>query len=68
MSLAPPPQRVVEEKRELDEKIHKLTAFLASAASTQASLVEARLMHEQLNHMLQYSKMLQQRIRLWVQD
>lgn len=67
MSLAPHQQRVVEEKRELDERIHKLTVFLASAASAQVSLVEANLMHEQLKHMLQYSKTLQQRIRLWGQ-
>ena len=58
-------QRVVEEKRELDEEIHELTTFLATAASAQVPLVEARLMHEQLLHMLQYSKTLQQRMRLW---
>ena len=63
MTLAPHQQRVVEEKRDLDEKIHKLTAFLASAKSAQVSLVEVRLMHEQLTHMLQYARVLQLRIR-----
>lgn len=68
MTLQPHQQRVIEEKRELDEKIHKLTVFLASAASTQVSLSEARLMHEQLNYMLQYSKVLQRRIELFGSD
>lgn len=63
--LLPHQQRMLEEQRELQEKTHKLTAFLASAASAQLPLVETRLMHEQLHHMLQYSKVLQQRIRLW---
>lgn len=68
MTLQPHQQRVIEEKRDLNEKIHKLTVFLASAASTQVSLSEARLMHEQLNHMLQYSKVLQRRIELFGSD
>ena len=63
MSLQPHQQRAVEEKRELDEKLHKLTAFLATAASAQVSLVEVRLLHEQLHHMLQYSRVLELRIR-----
>jgi hypothetical protein len=63
MSFEPHQQLIVDEKKELDEKIHKLTVFLASAASAQVSVVEVRLMHEQLNHMLQYSKCLQLRIR-----
>ena len=62
MSLAPHQQRVVEEKRELDEKIAKLTAFLNSAAITQVSLAEARRMSRQHGHMLGYSVMLGQRI------
>jgi len=65
VTAAPHQQRVIEEKRELDEKLHKLTTFLATAASAQVSLVEARLLHEQLNHMLQYSRVLQLRIKLW---
>lgn len=64
MSLLPHQQRIVEEKRELDEEIHKLTVFLASAASAQVSMAEARLMHEQLNHMLQYGRVLQLRISM----
>lgn len=65
MSLELHQQRVVDEKKELNERIHKLTVFLASAASAQVGVVEVRLMHEQLRHMLQYSKVLQMRIRLF---
>ena len=65
MSIEPHQQRVIEEKRELDEKLSKLTAFLNSAASTQLSVAEVRLMSEQLGHMMGYSAALLKRLVLW---
>lgn len=62
MALQPHQERVLEEKRDLDEKIHKLTVFIASARIAQVSLAESRRLYQQLQHMLDYSRVLQDRI------
>lgn len=62
MALAPHQERVVAEKRDLDEKIEKLNAFVTSAAITQVSLAEARRLRDQLAYMRSYSAVLQERI------
>lgn len=68
MALQPHQERVLEEKRELDEKIYKLTVFMASGRVTQVSLAEARRMHKQLQIMLDYSRVLQERINAFGED
>lgn len=62
MALQPHQERVLEEKRELDEKIRKLTVFIASARIAQVSLAESRRLYRQLQHMLDYSRVLEDRI------
>jgi hypothetical protein len=62
MALQPHQERVLEERRELDEKIHKLTVFIASARIAQVSLAESRRLYQQLQIMLDYSRVLQDRI------
>jgi hypothetical protein len=64
VSLLPHQERLIAEQKELTEETHKLTAFLASAASAQVSIAENRLIHEQLGHMLQYGRVLQLRISM----
>ena len=64
MSPLPHRERLIAEEKELTERTHKLTVFLASAASAQVSVAEARLMHEQLNHMLQHGRILKLRISM----
>jgi hypothetical protein len=59
--LEPHQQRVVEEKRELDEKIEKLTAFLIGAAVVVPS-AEVERLFRQLGIMLLYSRVLGDRI------
>ena len=60
----PHQQRVVDEKRELDEKIQKLTAFIYSEKFT--SVVkdedESRRLLQQDELMRQYSRILYERI------
>lgn len=62
--LPPHQQRVVDEKRELDEKIQKLTAFVYSEKLT--SVVkdddERRRLLQQDELMRQYSRILSERI------
>jgi hypothetical protein len=61
--LEPHQQRVVEEKRELDEKIEKLTAFLNTPKAVDVPLAEMERMFLQLGIMNLYSQVLGDRIR-----
>lgn len=67
MSSDTPFSRLVEEKRELDEKIVKLNAFLKNEekASKIAGWVQVGQMREQLDVMLRYSGILNTRILTW---
>lgn len=67
MSSDTPFFRLVEEKRELDEKIVKLNAFLKNEekASKIAGWVQVGQMREQLDVMLRYSGILNTRILTW---
>ena len=64
--LAPHQQRVVDEKRELDEKIEKLRAFITKSDVFQSlRSAEARLLVQQYGHMQSYSDVLTDRISLF---
>lgn len=64
-SYAPHQQRVVDEAKELSDKISKLAFFLASDKAAAISPTERTLMGAQLKAMQEYSVCLQARIRLW---
>ncbi len=62
-TLAPHEQRVVEEKRELDEKISKLAAFIASTQTFAGLDPRAQeLLRQQGSQMIAYSDTLASRI------
>ena len=54
--------RVIEEKKELDEKIVKLAAFIFSSNSAQRGAEEIHLLNGQLHCMIDYSMTLRERI------
>lgn len=58
-------QRVVDEKKELDDKIAKLGSFVVSIKFLDVSLAERDLMVDQLKVMQQYSDLLRVRIELF---
>ena len=60
--------RIVEEKRLLDDKIVKLNAFLIddNEACKIAGYTQVELMRNQLRTMLDYSDILNRRILAWV--
>jgi hypothetical protein len=61
--MQPHEQRVVEEKRGLDEKLVKLAAFIsASPIFEKMDPVDKALMRDQRDAMLQYSEALDARI------
>jgi len=60
-------QRVVAEKAELDGRLKRLTAFLASKAIESVALVERNRLIEQQGYMAQYSDVLGRRIA-WFQE
>ena len=62
MPMQPHQLRVVEERIDLEEKIHNLTAFMTSARVAQVSLAESYRMRRQLQHMQDYSRALLDRI------
>jgi hypothetical protein len=64
-NLAPHQQRVVDEKRELDEKIEKLTAFFNTETYRGLRSAEQHLLSQQLQHMTGYSMVLTDRISLF---
>lgn len=54
--------RVVDEKKELDEKAKKLLAFISSGAFSGLESAERGLLDLQLAAMLKYSRVLRSRI------
>lgn len=63
--MQPYQQRVVQEKKDLDDKCEKLDSFLASTPFDQISLAERNLLRTQLMVMALYSEVLDQRIALF---
>jgi hypothetical protein len=63
--LQPHQQRVLAEKRELDERVEKLTSFVNSENISKASFKEQGLLREQLAVMCALQEILQERINLW---
>jgi hypothetical protein len=61
--LEPHQERVVEEKRELDEKIEKLTDFLRTPQAVDVPSAEVERLLSQLGIMHLYSRVLRDRIR-----
>jgi hypothetical protein len=55
-------QRVVEEKKELDEKLNKLNIFIHSEAFLMINKMERERLKVQASIMKDYSDILQQRI------
>ena len=66
VNIPPHIQRVVEEKKALDEKIEKLDIFTTNGNEYYANLSEEEksLMLRQLYHMNQYSSFLDKRLQL----
>lgn len=60
--MAPHQERVVQEKRELDEKLSKLSAFLVSDLYHTLPAEERDRLTRQHNVMTQYSQILGERI------
>lgn len=54
--------RVLDEKRELDERLERLVAFIKSAAFYRVSQEDRDLLSEQEAHMTRYSDVLRRRI------
>lgn len=63
--MQPHQQRVIGEKAELDERLQKLTAFLASPAGREVDDDERYLLLRQASFMGNYSDTLGRRIALW---
>jgi hypothetical protein len=61
-TMQPHQQRVVDEKKELDEKSSKLNAFFNTAIFDKLSSEEQDRMHRQYELMVQYSAVLGERI------
>lgn len=57
--------RVIEEKKDLDAKIHALGLFLGRPDRPALSLADSQLLYEQREIMRQYSVILGQRIDLF---
>ena len=62
MSLLPHQIRVVAEKSELDERLHRLVAFMATATFAELPEAEQARMTRQRDLMAQYSAVLGERI------
>lgn len=60
--MQPHQQRVVDEKTKLDEKIGKLRAFFDNQIYQSLPLDEQERLNRQLQHMLSYSEVLDERI------
>lgn len=54
--------RAIKEKDELDEKIEKLDAFIDADNFWELPITQQLLLYNQLDHMVQYSAILGQRI------
>lgn len=67
MELQPHQQRVVDEKKELDERITKLSAFIDNQNGPASKLpsIEFNLLWRQRIVMQEYSTVLAERMSLW---
>lgn len=63
--MQPHQQRVVDEKRELDEKIEKLAAFFNTEIYRGLRSADQSLLSKQLHFMTGYSEVLRDRISLF---
>lgn len=57
-------KRIVDEKKELDHRINRLSAFLNGDAFSRLSAGEQRLLHLQCKAMEEYSSILNDRIAI----
>lgn len=60
-------QRVVDEEIALHEKCHKLEAFLTSKEFSGLPAAEQSRMGQQFHHMMEYAKILRERIAAFAQ-
>lgn len=68
IEVQPWQQRVLDEKKELDERHAKLDAFLASGAFLQLPEPERRRLRRQWRCMNEYSGILAERIDAWTPE
>lgn len=65
MNLEPYQQRVVEERRDLEDKLSKLTTYLMTPAAKSLRIAERNLLIDQARIMREYSYILGERISLF---
>jgi histone acetyltransferase (RNA polymerase elongator complex component) len=63
--MKPHEERVVQEKKELDRKLHKLELFIQGATFLTLDEKEKELLRTQAKVMISYSVILDERIRLF---
>lgn len=63
--MQPHQQRVLDEKSELDIKIHKLVQFLSTDLFMNLDEENSVLLQQQLNFMVKYSEVLSNRIKFF---
>ena len=65
--MQPHEERVIIEKKELDEKIDKLKAFIMeNPVFKRLSIEEQKRLNQQYDIMIQYSKILNERINAFI--
>ncbi|AZV01197.1 hypothetical protein vBSdyM006_060 [Shigella phage vB_SdyM_006] len=63
--MQPHQQRVIDEKTELSDKIYKLSSFRTTDMFNSLSEKEQALLTVQLNTMIEYENILEERIQLF---
>lgn len=63
--ILPHQQRVIDEEKELNDKVSKLNNFIASELFKAVDSKEQNLLYQQFNAMSTYHNILKQRINLW---
>lgn len=63
--ILPHQQRVIDEEKELNDKVSKLNNFIASELFKAVDSKEQDLLYQQFNAMSTYHNILKQRINLW---
>lgn len=63
--MQPHQQRVIDEKNELSDKIYKLSSFRTTDMFKSLSEKEQALLTVQLNTMIEYENILEERIQLF---
>ncbi|AUM58564.1 hypothetical protein KNT81_gp207 [Proteus phage phiP4-3] len=63
--MQPHQQRVIDEKNELSDKIYKLSSFRTTDMFNSLSEKEQALLTVQLNTMIEYENILEERIQLF---